>query len=403
MGATDVHSIEHHSSRRAFAALAAAFVLVLAGMAFAKTAGAEVVYDNIEPESLIENPASLGYAATGTTEFGSQITLNAESAASPEVEVLTSVWTCEQGEWNAGCVTSNPLATFAAPLTLNVYSVGPENEVGNLLTSATQTFNLRYRPTSDSTCSDTTKFKNANGVCNHGQPEAVLFKLSKTLPRKVILSVGFTPSGPTNDLNVGLEGPPSVGQNPLEAQEVVYWKTAWYPTMASATNVFEKHEGEEWTVGESQVAARVVVPTVAPPAPPAGTNGTDGTNGTAGTNGSGSNGNNGSNGSNEGSVALKRKMSLKFLSGKASVSGGKAAVKVRCLGSTARSCVGTLTLTVAGKADKVSYSVAAGKKATLKVALGTVDLSSTTTAAAVAVTKQSSGGATTAKHTLHLS
>jgi hypothetical protein len=132
-----------------------------------------------------------------------------------------------------------------------------------------------------------------------------------------------------------------------------------------------------------------------------GTNGAGGTNGTNGTSGA-----NGTNGSNEGSVALKRKMSLKFLSGKATVTGGKAAVNVRCLGSTAKRCVGTLKLTLAGKTTKVAYSVAAGKTATLKVAVGSVDLSSAgaaTTAAAVAVTQQSSGGAATTKRTLHLS
>lgn len=30
-----------------------------------------LAYDNITPESRIDNPVSLGYAATGTTEFGS--------------------------------------------------------------------------------------------------------------------------------------------------------------------------------------------------------------------------------------------------------------------------------------------------------------------------------------------
>ena len=34
-----------------------------------------VTYSNITPESRIDNPVSLGYAATGTTEFGSQIVL----------------------------------------------------------------------------------------------------------------------------------------------------------------------------------------------------------------------------------------------------------------------------------------------------------------------------------------
>lgn len=231
-----------------------------------------VVYDNIDPDSLITNPVSLGYAATGTTEFGSQIVLAGDARNTPTVEVLMSVWTCETGEWNTGCLTANPAATFAAPLTLNVYEVTYENDVGALLATQTQTFNLHYRPTSDPTCSDPTSFKAPNGHCQHGQPEPVTFNLAQTLPRKVIVSIEFTPSGPTNSLNVGLEGPPAVGQNPLEAQEIVYWQTAWYanpffcvagppPSCPAATDEFEAHRGEEWSPGESQIAVKVTATT----------------------------------------------------------------------------------------------------------------------------------------------
>jgi hypothetical protein len=114
----------------------------------------------------------------------------------------------------------------------------------------------------------------------------------------------------------------------------------------------------------------------------------------------------GSSGSSEGSVALKRKMSLKFIGGKAVVSGGDAAVKVRCLGSTAKRCVGTLTLKVGGKSAKASYSVAAGKTGTVKVQLaegGATDRGASTTVSATASTLQTSGGAVTTKKTLHLS
>ena len=146
------------------------------------------------------------------------------------------------------------------------------------------------------------------------------------------------------------------------------------------------------------------------PEGPKGETGTAGEKGSAGAAGAkGSNGAAGANGTNgtgsESSVALKRKMSLKFIGGKATISGDDAAVKVRCLGSTAKKCVGTLTLKVDGKAAKAKYSVAAGKSATVKVALGgegATDRGASVTASATAKTLQSSGGAVTTKKTLHL-
>lgn len=214
-------------------------------------AGPSVAYDNIAPESLIDNPVSLGYAATGTTEFGSQIAFGREGGVTdPEVEVLMSVWTCESGEWNAGCLTLDPEATFPAELTLNVYEVTYENQVGALLASATETFDLRYRPTSDPTCSDPTSFKASDGHCQHGLPQSVVFDgLTGTLPHRVIVSVAFSPSGPTNSLNVGVEGPASVGVNPLEQREGIYWDS---PGPFS----LEEFSGE-WQPGESQIAAKV--------------------------------------------------------------------------------------------------------------------------------------------------
>jgi hypothetical protein len=208
-------------------------------------------YDNIEPASFIDNPVSLGYAATGTTEFGSQI-VNTEEVSNAEVEVLLSSWTCEEGEWNNDCVTNDPAATFPAELTLNVYSVTYENKVGSLLSETTETFNVPYRPTSDC-LTDTTKFVGIDGKCNHGLPVPVNFVTGDNLPRKVIVTVSFTPSGPTDSLNVGVEGPASVGQNPLESREGVYWNSLWFGTQTGLLRL-EEFTGE-WQPGESQLAA----------------------------------------------------------------------------------------------------------------------------------------------------
>lgn len=223
-----------------------------------------VAYNDITPESRIDNPVSLGYNATSSTEFGSQIAFDREGGLTnpSAVEVLMSVWTCEQGEWNSGCVTTNPAATFAAPLTLNIYAVGYENEVGPLLASVTKTFNLRYRPTSDLSCTaDTSSFKAADGHCQHGSPQAVVFGgITAALPHRVIASIAYDPTGPLDALNVALEGVPSIGSNPVEPQEIVYWDTKSYPTPATSPNgVFQKYfSPEEWPVGESQLAMKFI-------------------------------------------------------------------------------------------------------------------------------------------------
>jgi hypothetical protein len=218
-------------------------------------APSSVVYDNIDPASLVDNPVSLGYAATSSTEFGTQI-VSTEATTDPEVEVLMSVWACETGTWNSGCVTSDPLATFPATLTLNVYEVGSENQPGALVSTVTSTFNLHYRPTADPTCGSPTQYRATDGKCFNGSPQPVVFDLSGSLPRKAVVSVKFTPSGPTDSLNVALEGPPSVGSNPTEAISGTYWDSAFY---GSGSGVFHyAAEPSEWSPGEDAIAAKVM-------------------------------------------------------------------------------------------------------------------------------------------------
>lgn len=390
-------------------------LFAVTGMIFVGAAKAEVVYDNIESASLIDNPVSIGYAATGTTEFGSQIVAK-EAMTNPEVEVLMSVWTCENfADSGAACETLNPSATFPAQLTLNLYEVTYENEIGKLLSTTTETFNLPYRPSPSSGCADGTGYQASDGHCQHGLPAPVTFKVAGAVPRKVIATVSFVPAGPTLSLNVGLEGPSSIGSNPLESREGIYWNSQWFGTKATDTRL-EEGTGE-WWIGESQMAAKLTVAgSTLPIGPegPKGEPGPEGPKGEAGATGAtgakgerGEKGEAGANGtSSESSVALKRKMSLKFIGGKAVVSGDDAAVKVRCLGSTTKRCVGTLTLKVGGQTAKASYSVAAGKTATVKVPLaeeGAADRGTSTTVSATARTLQTSGGAVTTKHTLHLS
>lgn len=210
------------------------------------------IWANLTPESRTDNPPSLGYAATGTTQFGTQIAIAPEGGVigNRTVEVLMSVWTCEHGEWNAGCVTNNAAATFNAPLTLNIYEVGFENAVGPKLTSVSKTFALRYRPSASAACgAGSTQYQAEDGKCFNGLPQAVTFPISGLYPHKFIVAVEYHPSNapgdPLNSLNVGLEGPPSVGQNSLEGAEQAY---------SDSGHAFGLEGG--WVVGE-QLAARI--------------------------------------------------------------------------------------------------------------------------------------------------
>jgi hypothetical protein len=226
----------------------------------------ETAYDNIA--SSTENPVSLGYEATGTSEFGSQIALGGidPPTFNPEVQIQLSSWACETGDWFAGCesITDH---TFPAPITLNVYAVGPENSVGALLLSKTDTFPVPFRPSADPSCPEATQYRNIHGVCRNGFPNIIVYHLDGfAMPRRAILSVAYNTrdygsdplgvSSPMDALNVGLEGPPEKGTNPTEAVAGVYWAST---TFSDGTGVFHYEEDpSEWSIGESQIAARVV-------------------------------------------------------------------------------------------------------------------------------------------------
>jgi hypothetical protein len=200
----------------------------------APTKATEVVYDNINPASLVENPASLGYQATGTAEFGQKVKLAGTAREAPEVTALLSDWSCQSGSYNSAtepCMTT-PGSKFSTPITVNVYAAGANDTVGALLDHETEVFEIPFRPTSDCT-TDTTAYVNANGACNHGLPVPIHFHLhGVTLPGEVIVSIafnsylsGYNPDGiglanPANALNLGLEGPATLGTDPDEGTGV---------------------------------------------------------------------------------------------------------------------------------------------------------------------------------------
>ncbi len=177
------------------------------------------VYDStIAP--LPANTYSLAFEATGTYEFGNEITPVASSSPLSTVVVDMSSFACQSGS-GATCVTT-PGSTFPATLTLNIYS--PVSPTGSPLATDTQTFNIPFRPSSNGCPSDDTAWYDATtATCNHGLLTPVTFNFSSqdfVLPSTLVYGVEFNTadygpapthdgSAPYNSLNVGLATEPT--------------------------------------------------------------------------------------------------------------------------------------------------------------------------------------------------
>ena len=195
-----------------------------------------LVYDStISPNP--GNVPSQSFEATGTVELGNQISLSGTARVLNTVTVQLSSWACQSGSWTgspSACSTA-PGATFAVPITFNVFGVGPASAngpstAGALLASDTQTFNVPYRPSADPTdCPSTPNewFDAGLAKCFNGFFTEVLFNFGHvTLPNNVIYGItyntntsGFHPTGtpgPVDSLNVAMSqqpSAPSVGSN----------------------------------------------------------------------------------------------------------------------------------------------------------------------------------------------
>jgi hypothetical protein len=131
------------------------------------------------------NVPSIGYEATSVYQLGAEITPVSSTAPLSTVVVDLSSWACETGSWQSGCTTT-PGATFPASITFNIYT--PGNTATPEYTD-TQTFNIPYRPTSDSgtNCSgDNTAWYDATTLaCYHGLETPITFNFA---PQGIVLS-----------------------------------------------------------------------------------------------------------------------------------------------------------------------------------------------------------------------
>ena len=222
------------------------------------TSPTTTVYDSTDPGSraLVSQP----FQAQQATEVGNEIVLAPGTSRSlNNVVVSMESYGCQSGDWSTGNCSTSPGATFAQPITLNLYAANPDNTTGALITSVTQTVNLAYRPSADPTNCPATpgQWFDAGGwgCVNSIKTDASLNLGNVTVPNKVIYGVEIrttsygdpaiggpmgtstacfsTSAGcPYDSLNVGLSLDPTnvtVGSNALT--NGIFWATTtagWY-------------------------------------------------------------------------------------------------------------------------------------------------------------------------------
>jgi len=202
----------------------------------------QVIYNNI-PNPLPGNVPSVGFEATGTSEFGDRVQFASGGRASTTVILTMSSWGCGSGHWFSGDCLTTPGATFSHPITLNIYNVGAGSAPGTVIGTVTQTFAIPFRPSADNVhCTGPNAgkwFDAASSTCFNGLATNVTFDLTSqhlSLPNEVIFGVayntshfGYAPIGETpscytslagcgyDSLNVAVVDPAtsnSVGSNP---------------------------------------------------------------------------------------------------------------------------------------------------------------------------------------------
>lgn len=201
-------------------------------------AAAPPVFSNV-PAALPGNVPSIGFESNSVSEFGDLIQLSSgtdRARANLPFTVVMSSWACESGgaidntnpPTNGYCTTT-PSHTFSVPMTLNLYAVdhsAATPKTGALLLTATQTFEIPYRPSFDATnCTAKLQYgayyygwyDAAAKTCYSGFANLVTFVLPSgaDLPDELIWGVayntqdhGYNPTGvggPINSLNVGAQ------------------------------------------------------------------------------------------------------------------------------------------------------------------------------------------------------
>jgi hypothetical protein len=257
---------------RFVAALFAAGALLAVAAGAAAGATGTVIYSNIATP-LPGNVPSQAFESTSTSEFGGQVELGAPNLATDKVTVAMSSWACQQGGAEDGSCFTAPGAKFAWPVTLHIYTVGPENSVGAHIATLTKTFNMPYRPSANNLkCKVGPALGGwySKGNCYHGKLFKISFSLKgAAIPAKAIVSVSFNtsnygaePTGctganacPYDSLNVGVTGEPTIGSQPQPNDAYISSTLggAYCDNGASGTGTFRLDAGC-WTGFQPEIA-----------------------------------------------------------------------------------------------------------------------------------------------------
>ena len=232
------------------ARLCAAFLTVVAvGAVAAGAASAEVVYNNV-PSKLPGNFASIGLAATSTTEFGGEIELAGTARSKPTVTVVMSSWSCQSGTWyESNCSTPKPTKGFKVPVTVRIYSADELAE--GPVAEQTKSIKMLYRPSdSPGKCEGGRWYNEADKTCYHGYAFPVSIKLAhlRKMPKKAVVSFSYPhSSGPAQSLNVSVSEPEeetlSIGADPVEEWFANSTSTEMYCPGAKDIGTFGPEEG----------------------------------------------------------------------------------------------------------------------------------------------------------------
>lgn len=159
--------------------LAAAMSPALADSSDGQKGG--VVYNSVI-NPLPGNLPSVGFESTAFNEFGNAVNFSSGSSHDlTKVVVTMSSWGCASGSWYLHTCSTREDATFAQPITLNIY--GPSTDgvnPGSKIASFTNTFNIKYRPSASPLCtgSDLGKwYDKESKTCFNGLAQNITFNV----------------------------------------------------------------------------------------------------------------------------------------------------------------------------------------------------------------------------------
>jgi hypothetical protein len=246
-------------------AILAAALTTCAVTAVAATSAGAAVYNNI-PSPLPGNFASIGFAATSTSQLGGEVQLAGIPRVNPKVkvEVVMSDWACESGSWNTENCASPRHKTFREPITVSLY------ELGNLTTpiaTATKNAKIPYRPSAEPVhCSGEfagTWYDEATNECFNGIASSFTAKMrvSGKLPSAFIVTVSYpTTTPPSQSLNLALSEPSEhtlgLGSDPTKE---LFLDSSWsemYCEGATDVGTFGGSQGNCWEGDQPVIAVR---------------------------------------------------------------------------------------------------------------------------------------------------